>query len=189
MTSTPPPPRPATPPPAGPAHHAQPKKSGTPSWVWIVGAAALALVIGIGIGAASGSASTKEDIKQAESSQGSTAAELDETEQQLNDRAAELDQRQADLEAREAAVTATEQQIEANTIPGEGTFLVGSDIQPGTYRSVDNSGCYWQRSSDTSGSFEGIIANGNVEGQAVVTIDSSDVAFTTNRCNDWTKVG
>jgi len=75
----------------------------------------------------------------------------------------------------------------ANTIPGDGTFLVGKDVKPGTYRMTgpkSGSSCYWQRSGDASGT--NIIANDNIAGPAVVDIKSSDVAFKTSRCAAWT---
>ena len=163
-----------------------------PVWAWALGAA----VVGLALGGVLGYGAASEEIDQAKSAQGSTAADLDATEselealsEELDERSAELDQRSGDLDTREAAISATEQQIEANSIPGDGTFLVGSEIQPGTYRSVDNSLCYWERKSGTSGDFNEILANGNVDGQAIVTIEPYDVAFTSTRCSDWTKIG
>ena len=76
----------------------------------------------------------------------------------------------------------------AGAIPGDGTFLVGEDIQPGTYQTDGGGefGCYWARLSDTSGEFEGIIANGNPQGPTTVTISASDAAFETSGCSEWT---
>lgn len=72
---------------------------------------------------------------------------------------------------------------------GDGTFLVNKDVQPGTYRNpAGYDSCYWQRSSGTSGSFDEILANGNPSGQAIVTIQATDNAFTSQRCGTWTKV-
>ena len=73
----------------------------------------------------------------------------------------------------------------AGTIPGDGTFLVGEDIQPGTYRTDGEEGCYWARLSDASGELESIIANGNPQGPTTVTISTSDAAFETNGCSGW----
>ena len=76
----------------------------------------------------------------------------------------------------------------AGDIPGDGTFLVGEDIQPGTSQTDGGGefGCYWARLSDTSGELEGIIANGNPQGPTTVTIAPSDAAFETDSCSDWT---
>jgi hypothetical protein len=74
---------------------------------------------------------------------------------------------------------------------GTGKFVVGTDIAPGTYRTTGRSGhldCYWERLKDTSGGGESIIANNFVRGPATVTIDTSDGAFQTRWCNNWTKV-
>lgn len=80
--------------------------------------------------------------------------------------------------------------IQPGTIPGDGTFLVGTDVQPGTYRSDAGSyGCYYARLSDTSGAPGSIITNNLSQGPLVVTIDDSDAAFETRGCRTWTAVG
>jgi len=71
----------------------------------------------------------------------------------------------------------------------DGVHLVGTDIQPGTYKAANSDGgCYWARLKNTDGDFDAIIANGNPSGQAVVTIAKSDGAFQSERCGDWVKV-
>ncbi len=50
------------------------------------------------------------------------------------------------------------------TVEGDGTFIVGTDISPGTYTTDGGEGCYW-----------------------VVTIKSSDKGFQTNDSGSWTK--
>jgi len=68
---------------------------------------------------------------------------------------------------------------------GEGTFIVGEDIQPGRYkaRSAHVDGlCYWARLKDDSGEFGSIIANDSTAGSASVTIRSTDGAFETSGC-------
>lgn len=74
-------------------------------------------------------------------------------------------------------------------IPGDGTFEVGVDIEPGTYVSEEPSGrsCYWARLSKGSGGLNDIIANNNSSGQSIVTIAASDAFFETSRCGGWTK--
>ncbi len=73
----------------------------------------------------------------------------------------------------------------AKSIPGDGTFLVGSDVQPGTYRSKGGSPCYWARLSDVSGAPDGILANNVGQGPAVVAIKKTDKAFESNGCARW----
>jgi len=71
---------------------------------------------------------------------------------------------------------------------GEGTYQVGIDIAPGTWRASNAGSCYWARLSNFSGGgVRGIIANEN--GVGTVTIAASDKGFETSRCGTWTKVG
>lgn len=69
---------------------------------------------------------------------------------------------------------------------GEGTYLVGSDIQPGTYRSSEGDHCYWTRLSGTGGTLDEIIANDIATGPTVVTIGPGDFAFDSYGCGTWT---
>jgi hypothetical protein len=79
---------------------------------------------------------------------------------------------------------------------GPGIQLVGTDIQPGTYRAVVPEGefitlCTWQRLSGLSGEIADIIAIDNVldvGSQVVVEIQPSDVAFDSSGCGTWTRV-
>lgn len=75
----------------------------------------------------------------------------------------------------------------AAAIAQNGTWLVGTDIQPGTYRSSSDPSCYWARLANTSGDFDAILANGNGANQ-IVTIAKSDKAFQSVHCAPWTKV-
>ncbi|HEU5112250.1 MAG TPA: hypothetical protein VFU96_02965, partial [Acidimicrobiia bacterium] len=70
------------------------------------------------------------------------------------------------------------------TIP-EGKWVLGTHITPGTYQTPGGEGCYWERLSGVSGTFEDIIANGTPAGQAVVEIDPSDIAFNSFGCGEW----
>jgi hypothetical protein len=86
------------------------------------------------------------------------------------------------------AVTATTRPTPApRTSFGDGTWLVGVDIAPGTYRTtVPGNGCMWQRLSGLSGTYEDIIAWGAPNsGQALVAIAPSDLAFSTDACGEW----
>ncbi|MEV1175293.1 hypothetical protein [Nonomuraea sp. NPDC049784] len=68
------------------------------------------------------------------------------------------------------------------------TLVVGTDIQPGTYRTTGPTGgfsmCYWARLRSATGE---IIATGMPKGPASVTIDATDKAFLTGGCAEWTK--
>ena len=72
---------------------------------------------------------------------------------------------------------------------GDGTYLVNTDIQPGTYKSSGTGQCYWARLSSADGSLGSIIANDISNGAAVVTIAASDVAFKSNGCGTWAVAG
>ncbi|MCO7192298.1 DUF4190 domain-containing protein [Pseudonocardia sp. McavD-2-B] len=78
------------------------------------------------------------------------------------------------------------------SIPGTGTFLVGEEVEPGTYRSTPTervmSWCYWSRLSSLDGTVDSIIANDGGDGPKVVTISPSDRAFETSGCNTWERV-
>ncbi len=69
---------------------------------------------------------------------------------------------------------------------GEGTFIVGTDIKPGTYRSSKGKNCYWARLRSFTGELDAIIAN-HLGGRAIVTIERSDRGFHSQRCGTWTR--
>lgn len=73
---------------------------------------------------------------------------------------------------------------------GDGQYLVNTQIVPGTYQAPGGSNCYWERQSNLSGKFDGIIANDWVPGggSVLVTIDPSDVGFKAKGCGTFTLV-
>jgi hypothetical protein len=79
----------------------------------------------------------------------------------------------------------------ATTITSDGTYLVGQDIAPGTYRSAGSvrpgQDCYWKRLASLNTS--DIIDNNGSTGPQVVEILPSDKAFYTTRCQPWTRAG
>lgn len=74
---------------------------------------------------------------------------------------------------------------------GNGMYLVGTQVEAGTYQAPGGSNCYYERRSDTAADLNGIIANewSPDNSQQIVTIDPSDVAFKTKGCGTWTKIG
>jgi hypothetical protein len=72
----------------------------------------------------------------------------------------------------------------------DGIWIVGVDVQPGTYRSSNpGSNCYWERMHDFSQGLNSIIANGIPGGaSAIVEIRASDAGFTSTGCGTWAKV-
>jgi len=77
---------------------------------------------------------------------------------------------------------------------GDGTYIVGTDIKPGLYKttgpaSSDFPNCYWERDRDLDGGLNSIIDNDNTKGQTTVKIASTDKAFKTTGCAAWVKIG
>lgn len=72
---------------------------------------------------------------------------------------------------------------------GSGTYQVGKDVKPGTYRSTGNKlGCYWERARDSKGELDSILANDNVVGSSYVTLGADDKVFKTRGCKGWNLV-
>ncbi|HET7270215.1 MAG TPA: hypothetical protein VFI90_03930 [Rubrobacter sp.] len=77
---------------------------------------------------------------------------------------------------------------ESKTSFREGAYIVGTDIEPGTYRNSGSSGCYYERLSDFTGDMNSIIANGVTDAPAVVTIAPTDAGFQSSDCGTWSKL-
>ena len=94
---------------------------------------------------------------------------------------------EAAVKKREDAVTGAEKAKAANTI-GDGTWTVGADIEPGTYRAAAAVGstCYW--GIYRSGSNGGDIIENDIPGggRPVVTL-SPGQDFNSTRCGKWEK--
>jgi hypothetical protein len=73
---------------------------------------------------------------------------------------------------------------------GDGVYLVGSQVPPGTYSTplTQTDACVWARLSDATGSASSIIQGGSLAGPQSVTILPSDVAFKTVGCR-WHSSG
>ena len=74
-----------------------------------------------------------------------------------------------------------------------GTWLVGSQIAPGTYRADAAVLCLWLRLSGFGGTQEDVVEDGLVETRAgaelTVTIEASDAGFYSDaECGPWTLV-
>jgi hypothetical protein len=70
----------------------------------------------------------------------------------------------------------------------DGTYIVGVDIAPGTWRAGGSSGCYWARLSGFGGTLDDIIANSFTTSASVVTISPTDQGFRSEGCGTWTQV-
>lgn len=76
---------------------------------------------------------------------------------------------------------------QSKTTFGDGIYIVGTDITPGTYRNTGSEGCYYARLSGFGHTFDNIITNNNTDTQAIVTIKATDKGFQATRCGTWTK--
>lgn len=158
-------------------------------WMKYVAAALVGLVIGVSANSSSETADpetttiTETAVKTVDPS----AAELAQTRQDLRQVRGDVRSRRADLREVEKKLSGAKAAVKRGTIPGTGTFIVGTDIDPGTYRASASPGCYWARLSslDTSD----INDNSNADGPVVVEILSSDKAFETSDCADFRKIG
>ncbi|WP_421845549.1 hypothetical protein [Mycobacterium sp.] len=75
------------------------------------------------------------------------------------------------------------------TIDHDGTYLVGTEILPGTYSSagpVENGTCYWKRMGNPDGQ---LIDNAISKKPQVVNIEPTDKAFKTDGCQPWQNTG
>lgn len=185
-----------------------------PRWIVPAVVGVVALAAGVGIGSAVGGsptesqeyrdlqsqhASLKEEVDTALSALNKTASERDAAQTQLAaaiEREEELAAREAaaqrledELSVREAAVTATEAQAAANTIT-EGTWTVGVDIEPGTYRTdaaIPGGGhCYWSITRTGTNGDE-ILQNDIVTGGRPSVTLSEGQDFTTRDCGSWVR--
>ena len=79
----------------------------------------------------------------------------------------------------------------AATAIGDGTYVVGTDIQPGIYKTAGggDGACGWSRLSNLSGGFDAIIANGIASGPTTVEVLPGDKAFQLQGGCDWSKIG
>lgn len=140
------------------------------------------------LSAARSEAKAATDVLSAAQSEAKTAKDaLSAAQAGLAARKTTLDAAAAAVAAREVKVGAAEKAAQANTFAGDGTYLVGTDVQAGTYKADASPGCYWARlkSLDTSD----IIDNQNPDGPVVLQILSTDKAVEVARCAEFHKVG
>jgi putative cell wall-binding protein len=70
---------------------------------------------------------------------------------------------------------------------GSGTWIVNTDIGPGTWTSPGGGDCYWARLSGFSGELDDIITNDIGTTHPVVAIGASDAGFISDNCGTWTR--
>lgn len=89
------------------------------------------------------------------------------------------------FEGDEPDTTLTGQQL---TEFGDGFYIVGEDIKPGTYRSRVPAECYWARYRDFN---DDLIENGLADLPRIyeVKIKATDALFESSGCGTWSRVG
>ena len=151
-------------------------------WPWVV-AIPIALIVGVGIGGSGDGRSTRP-TEDAIANRAQPAPTVTVTVAGQPNPTRTVAESGAEMRGPELKWT--------GSIPGDGIFVVGTDVRPGTYQSgpaAGSSNCFWQRLSDTSGGLDAFIA-GDISsaGPIVVRIRSSDKAFRTTGCMAWVKV-
>jgi hypothetical protein len=139
-------------------------------WIAIVTAAVL-FFVGIGIGAAGGSDESATETTTVTNTQVKTRTQV-KTKTVVQTKTAE------------AAGP-------SGSIEGDGTFLVGEDVAPGTYRAAaaSSGNCYWARLKDLNGNVNSIVANGNTSGPVLLRVAPSDYAIETTGCETFKRIG
>jgi hypothetical protein len=178
------------------------------AWYWVAGIGVLFLASGIGVGVTlpdptnskeyvaltSGKEGLQSDLRKLQARYDTLDAGVKGREakvQAREDAVAKADAAVKTADAavmkREEAVTAAEKTKAANTIK-EGTWTVGVDLEPGTYRTNSDvaSGCYWgiyRTGSNGSDIVDNDIVSG---GRPSVTL-SAGQDFKSSRCGTWSK--
>jgi hypothetical protein len=69
---------------------------------------------------------------------------------------------------------------------GDGTWEVGSEVRPGTYRATADGTCSWVRLGEPMGTLETVLGSAVGSGPRLLTVGKKDVAIRTNGCGRWT---
>jgi hypothetical protein len=102
----------------------------------------------------------------------------------LDDRKARLKETVSDIREREDAVTAAEALIAETTVPGDGTFEVGVDIEGGLYRSVSKRGCHYTVFGDANRN--DVLLDKITPGPGSVSLRAG-TWFVSRGCGEWTR--
>lgn len=177
-------------------------------WYWKAGAAVLLIGGGVALGTALPDPTKSAEYVALSSEKATLSAELSKLqarysslnssisgretsistrEAALKTAEASVKTAEADVKKREEAVTAAEKTKAANTIR-EGTWTVGTDVEPGTYRATSEvtGSCYWEINRSGSNGAD-IIDNDIVTGGRPAVSLSAGQDFTTSRCGSWLK--
>ncbi|MCX5295838.1 hypothetical protein OG898_04960 [Streptomyces sp. NBC_00193] len=158
------------------------------TWLAHGATAFAALIVGVTIGASGGSGgSARADGKGEASAEPQPTVTVTVTASVTATPAAQPAPTMTMTETVTATPEPTKEAGPATRFAGNGEYLVGEDIKPGTYKTdgpAGSFGCYWERAKDSSGEFDSIIANNNLAGPGRVTLRKGEV-FKTTRCQEW----
>jgi multidrug efflux pump subunit AcrA (membrane-fusion protein) len=140
----------------------------------------------------------RDALADAEGTASEAGDRLASLESQLDDRRAELkkretalkktlnalEERKARLKEREESVKAAEALIAETTVPGDGNFEVGVDIERGVYTSPGRQGCSYAVSGDAEGT--DVLLTNTTPGPASVSLRDG-TWFVTRGCAEWTR--
>jgi hypothetical protein len=68
-----------------------------------------------------------------------------------------------------------------------GTFLVGDEVEPGTWQAEGGENCYWARLSGFSATLDDVITNDYGTTDPVVEISAEDAGFHSADCGTWSR--
>lgn len=75
--------------------------------------------------------------------------------------------------------------VVADTVPGDGTWIIGKELKRGTYRTAGSAVCLWQRlGAQVAGQW--VVIDGAFKpGTQTVALGKDDVAFVSVGCPAW----
>lgn len=153
-------------------------------WVWTVAAVGVIVAASAGAGSEKKKADVTASGKVSDTTAPAAAATTATTAKATTTTAA----KETTTTTAKPTTTTTAAPKGPKTQFGDGKFIVGSDIAPGTYRAVSTDGCYWARLKGFGGSLDDILANNNTDDPEVVTIAAGDKGFESNDCGAWKPV-
>lgn len=96
----------------------------------------------------------------------------------------------SELRSLKRELATTEEQVAMSSFDGDGTYVVGEDILPGTYRAEASPGCYWETGRGSgAGGIDGIIENDNTDGPVVVQITPDAYQIKVSGCATFERTG
>lgn len=194
--------------PASPHDNGKGKGPARIAWYWTAGAAALFLVGGTAIGATLPDPKKSEEYATLQAQKDGVSADLAKLQSRYNTLNSSISGRESTISTKESAITVRESAVKAaednvkkreeavgaaektkaaNTVK-EGTWTVGTDIEPGTYRTTSDvtGSCYWGIYRTGSNGAD-IVDNDIVTGGRPSVTLSVGQDFKSSRCGSWLK--